>query len=364
MHTEPRAGGARRLPLLFLAALAAAFLLVPVAQAAAANQFSLNIVGSGSGEVESTYITGTPTIDCDYVAPGPTTGVCANTMGTVPSSEPEKKGVGLKATATAGSVFDHWTVNEGETLAACGEEPLCVLGTLPGEDTEATAVFCLEGEASCSGSLTLFVNGPEDSGTVSSSAAGIVDCEAGEECTATDLNGTVTLEAAPEPGYVTAGWIGCRQEAGEPNVCNADMSADREVTAIFLKEGVDGAPGSQGPKGDTGSPGAAGQNGATGAPGPQGPAGAAGAAGPQGPAGPAGTVKVTCKMKGKTKVKCTVSGAKASSSRVRWRLMQGGHARSHGATSTARLQRVLDGLPEGRYVLRVEGQRGAPVQIG
>jgi hypothetical protein len=249
-------------------------------------------------------------------------------------------------------------------FGGCGEETFCFAKTEEGTDIEVTAVFCLEGEAVCSGNLTLFVNGPEESGSVTSSP-GNIDCEAGEECTSSsELDGTATLEAAPEPGYVTAGWIGCRQEAGEPNVCNADMSADREVTAIFLKEGVDGAPGSQGPKGDTGSPGAAGQNGATGAPGPQGPAGAAGAAGPQGPAGPAGTVKVTCKMKGKTKVKCTVSGAKASSSRVRWRLMQGGHARSHGATSTARLQRVLNGLPEGRYVLRVEGQRGAPVQIG
>jgi hypothetical protein len=36
--------------------------------------------------------------------------------------------------------------------------------------------------------------------------------------------------------------------------------------------------------------------------------------------------------------------------------MNSGHAVSHGKTSSARLQKVLNGLPGGNYVLRVQGQ--------
>jgi hypothetical protein len=357
----------RGLRLAVLLATAAAFLLVPVAQAAAENEFNLNIAGTGSGSVVSgpppfEAFAGTPPINCTYTAPGPATGTCSNTMASFnqpPFFLAGKVGAFLKATPVASAV-DHWTINEGEVVVlGCGAgESSCGVSTSTGADAEITAVFCPTGEPGCTGNLTLFVNGPEDSGTVTSSP-GSIDCAAGEECVE-ELGGTVTLTADPAAGYVIAGWIGCKQEAGEPAVCNVEMDDDREVTAIFLKEGTQGNTGSQGPKGDTGATGpagAAGQNGAAGAQGP------AGATGPQGPAGPAGKVKVTCKMSGKTKVKCTVKNA-ASSSRVHWRLMQGGHARSHGATSMARLQHVLDGLPEGSYVLRVEGQKGVPVRVG
>lgn len=72
---------------------------------------------------------------------------------------------------------------------------------------------------------------------------------------------------------------------------------------------------------------------------------------------------MTCKVKGK-KVKCKVKlAAPASSARLRWRLMHGGHAVSHGKTSTARLQQVLNNLPGGNYVLRVKGQSGVRISF-
>ena len=362
-HSRKPAGIAGRssfrgLRLGVLIASLAAFLLVPVAQAAAENEFKLNIAGTGSGSVTSgAPAPGTPAINCAYTPPGPASGTCENEIEPLEFA-PGKVGIALSATPQAGSTFDHWTLNEGETFngATVCEEPAemrCFVVTDEGANAEVTAVFCPEAEPGCTGALTLFVNGPENSGAVTSSP-GTIDCAAGEECVQ-ELPGTVTLTAAPEPGYVIAGWSGCHQEAGEPAICNADMSTDREVTAIFLKEGVAGAPGSNGSNGKDGT------NGTNGAPGAKGDTGAAG---PQGPAGPEGKVKVTCKMKGKTKVKCTVANAGASSSRLRWQILRGGHARSHGRTTAARLQRVLDGLPEGSYVLHVDGQQGVPVQIG
>jgi hypothetical protein len=356
-----------------LLATLAAFLLVPVAHAAAANNFKLNIVGTGSGEVTSETAAapgfgGTPTIECEYTPPGPASGTCENEMADFSAIVPGKNGIPLEATAAAGSVFERWIVNEGEIGGStCGPgEKLCLLLADPGDTAEATAVFCLEG-TTCSGTLTLFVNGPAGSGTVTSNP-GSINCSAGQECSEVFAGDEVTLTAAPAAGYAVAGWIGCRQVAGNPKECTVKVNADKEVTAIFLKEGTTGATGATGPKGATGATGAtgaqgpAGQNGADGQNGATGPAGPAG---PQGPPGPAGKVKVTCKMKGKTKVKCTVKTASSSSaSRVSWRLTRAGHTVSHGKTSTGRLQRVLNGLPDGNYVLRVKGQSPVRLSIG
>jgi hypothetical protein len=349
-----------------LAALAA-FLLVPAASASAANNFKMHIVGAGSGEVQSEITgfeayAGTPPIECSYSAPGPATGTCENQMASLAglSPEPETVGVTLEAIPTASSVLDHWTIDEGSGLAGTCEPEglLCVVSAHEGSDAQATAVFCLKG-VSCSGTLTLFVNGPTGSGTVVSSP-GSISCSAGQECTEDYVGDVVTLTATPAKGFVVAGWIGCKQSGGNPKVCTVKVDADKEVTAVFLKEGEKGATGEKGPKGDTGATGATGAAGANGAQGPAGATGAAGATGPAGPAGPAGKVKVTCKMSGKTKVKCTVK-AQASSSRLSWRLTHGGHTISHGKTNGARLQRVLNDLPGGNYVLRVQGQQ--PIRI-
>ena len=71
---------------------------------------------------------------------------------------------------------------------------------------------------------------------------------------------------------------------------------------------------------------------------------------------------MTCKVKEKgkkVKVTCTVKQSASSSSAgsVHWRLSHGGHMISHGKTNVARLQRVLNELPGGNYVLRVQGQQ-------
>ncbi|HEX6781508.1 MAG TPA: hypothetical protein VF125_05690 [Solirubrobacterales bacterium] len=353
---------------MLMAMAATAILLLPAAHAAAANTFKLNILGTGSGEVKSGFpATGTPAIACSYTAPGPATGTCSNQMDSVagpPFELAGKVGIGLSAIPVAGSILDHWTVIQGEKFTPCGpsessgEEVKCFLITDEGEDAEANAVFCPAAEPGCAGVLTLYVNGPEESGTVTSSPAGI-NCAAGEECSG-EFVGDVTLEATAKAGYVVAGWIGCKQNGGDPTSCTVEMDGAQDVTAIFLKEGT------QGPKGDPGDDGKDGKDGAPGPAGPAGPAGAqgpAGAAGPQGPPGPAGKVKVTCKMKGKTKVKCTVKN-QASSSRLAWRLMHGGHAVSHGKTGAARLQQVINGLPDGHYVLQVQGQRATRLSIG
>lgn len=91
--------------------------------------------------------------------------------------------------------------------------------------------------------------------------------------------------------------------------------------------------------------------GATGATGVQGPAG------PQGKQGQVGKVTVICKVKGSKKVTYTVKIAKASAGSLRWTLRRGGHLVSHGITGVRRLQRVLNGLGRGRYVLWANGQR-------
>jgi Collagen triple helix repeat (20 copies) len=156
-----------------------------------------------------------------------------------------------------------------------------------------------------------------------------------------------------------------------------------------------GTTGAAGPTGATGATGSAGQAGETpgieqfsGAQGPcvnggvrvslggkvvfacSGPQGLVGPVGPQGKRGPVGPVgKIVCKVKQKGKrivVRCRVKinkkrhGKRSHSKRdrVRWRLMHGGHAVSHGRTSVPRLQHVLNHVRSGRYVLRVAGQGG------
>ena len=65
-------------------------------------------------------------------------------------------------------------------------------------------------------------------------------------------------------------------------------------------------------------------------------------------------------MKGSKKVKCTVKQPKSNKRhRLRWSLRRAGSTVSHGATSPARLQRVLNHLRAGTYVLHLHGQKGA-----
>ncbi len=257
--------------------------------------------------------------------------------------------------------------------------------------------------------LTVFVTGE---GSVSSTtpvgtisgcrAAGGANCEGQYE-------GSVTLTATHDTGWILAGWVGCKHTSA--TTCEVTVNAEKEVYAVFLKEGTEGASGQPGQDGETptititpfaagengcpaggfdvhvvlgassthtfvcngtdgtngtdGNPGATGPQGPQGNPGAngaQGPQGAQGAAGPQGPAGPAS--KVTCKVKqqGKKKVKvtCTVKqSASASAARLNWRLMSGGHVVRRGTTSGRRSRLDLSGLAKGRYRLHIEGHKGS-----
>jgi Divergent InlB B-repeat domain len=339
-----------RLPVLFVAAIA--LVLISAASAVAAGPepagpFNLTIEGTGSGEVtnsESPSGTGLPPLACSYAAPGPQVGTCENQY---PKEEVSGEGEVLVAHEAPGSQFDSWTIVKGVDLygicaikyALDGGYGCAVGPESPGASVEVTATF-----TGLPFSLRLFVNGE---GTVTS-APGSVSCSGGEECTE-ELEGAVTLTAAPESGWVIGGWIGCRQAAGDPSTCTVTPTAEgeeKEATAIFLKEGEKGVNGGAGPQGVAGPAGALG------------PAGAPGPAGPKGPAGPAGKIVCKAKQKGKKiKVTCKVKGG-ASSSRVHWRLMRGGHAFLHGYGDVGGLQRAIDALPSGHYTLRVSGQEG------
>lgn len=176
-----------------------------------------------------------------------------------------------------------------------------------------------------------------------------ISCQADETC-ANEFAGVVTLTANPAPGYILAGWLGCKKTSADTCVVTVDIAT--EVTAVFLKEGAVGSTGPQGGTGATGLTGADGANGANGNDGPAGPRG------PRGERGPA--VKVTCKVRGirKRKVTCRVKqDAAASAARLRWRLMRNGNAVSHGIARHGRIQ--LGTLPPGHYRLKVEGRKGA-----
>jgi Collagen triple helix repeat (20 copies)/Divergent InlB B-repeat domain len=387
---------------ILLSAVAAAFLLVPAAQAFAATvTVNVNISGTGTGEVTSVeglhafeptfpeVFKGEPPIECTYVAPGPEAGNCTTTPE---EFEEGKVAVPLVAKPSAGSEFAGWTITgglnhtQGEIFEGCqtviGEGgnsvtrfPDCFAYATSesGETVVVTAVFNLEQHVVMNPvSLKVFVDG-NGQGTVTSSPAGL-NC-AGETCEGIFEEGeTVELTESPAPGSVFAGWLGCHHTGAA--TCTVEMSTEEvEATAVFLvegRQGVDGqpgAPGAPGPAGPSGEHGETGSAGVLGSIGPQGPAGSAGGQGPAGPQGPEGkqgppgTVKVTCKMKGSKTVKCTVSQpASATSRHLRWRIGRGGHTLSHGYSSAVRLQRVLDHLRSGDYTLRVAGQ-GQPIAI-
>jgi hypothetical protein len=460
---RPQRPMGRRWPL-FIVIAALAFCVAP-ASASAAENLHVDIEGTGAGEVITTGEEEgwpEPPIDCDYVSPGPATGVCDSEAV---EPEPGSPVTVLEAIAAPGSEFVGWTCEGVKcsnligppfcvTNPVCGaagfveivikaefaatgpvEYPLnidfggsgsgtvaCDTGSGPeactpeypegelvtviatpgsgsefggwtgdcdavvGDECEVTmdaektieATFILEEAVS----LMLIKGGHAEGGTVTSSPAGI-NCgpACGVESAEFAEGETVTLTATPASGYVFAGWLGCKYAA--PGKCEITLDAASEVTAVFVKDGVQGPQGPTGPtgptgpagpggptgptgptgstgsQGPTGATGAQGTAGSIGAAGPEGPAGATGPQGAQGPQGPAGKVKVTCKVKG-AKVTCKVTQPKASasSSTVRWRLTHAGRTYRHGTARQGHLQLRLGDLRPGRYVLRVQGQQG------
>jgi hypothetical protein len=318
--------------------------------------------------------------------------------------------VELEADAEAGSEFSGWTAVTGDPGTCTGTTSPCSI-TLD-EDKQIEATFELIGSVP----LTVIKGGYEQGGTVVSTPAGI-DC--GTSCDLETANfedgSTVSLEASAAPGYVFAGWLGCKYSG--PGECEVTVEGpDTQVFAVFVKDGVEGPegpPGEDGEDGEQGLPGEDGEDGAPGVPGapgppgadgndgldgadgqdgsdgaaganglngqdgaagPQGSEGAPGAQGPRGKQGPPGKVtckvvqkgkrvKVTCKVKANSKSKRAMKGK-----RLGWRLMHGGKAHAHGSTVShnghARVRLNTRKLDQGRYVLRVQGQRPTVIAVG
>jgi Collagen triple helix repeat (20 copies)/Divergent InlB B-repeat domain len=164
-----------------------------------------------------------------------------------------------------------------------------------------------------------------------------------EECSYA-FEGEVTLTAAKAgAGYELAGWIGCKKVSATS--CTVDVTAAREVTAVFLKAAKEGLAGTEGPAGKQRAAGSEGRTGATGSIGAAGERGAQGPAGPtgaQGPAGSAGQIELVTCRKVKGKQHCTtklVSGAaKFTTSGLAARATLSRHGRVYAA-GTARLAR-------------------------
>jgi Collagen triple helix repeat (20 copies)/Divergent InlB B-repeat domain len=249
----------------------------------------------------------------------------------------------IEGVEAAGATFAGWSNGTGSAEACTGT---------------GTCAFTIEAATTITATFNKAINFPLNvyvtgKGEVSSNPAGILACTAtGGTCEA-QLKGVVTLTATAEPGsgYVLAGWIGCKKATA--STCEVNVTQAREVTVVFLQEGVqgkngegaiievlapgehgcaaggiavkvgaagtptylcngkegevgvegiEGLPGPEGKAGALGERGAAGASGATGSAGAQGPRGSAG---PTGKEGPAGKVElVTCKKVG-NKQKCT-----------------------------------------------------------
>ncbi|HEX5376095.1 MAG TPA: hypothetical protein VFW48_08045, partial [Solirubrobacterales bacterium] len=124
----------RRLTILL--ATVAAFLLVPVAQAAAEGTMTVTLAGTGSGKVVSEGISGgTPLLNCSGP---PATGICENAMVEEEAEEFYFVIVG-PAIPDPGSEFTGWTVEEGINFG-CGGETCSVIVPF-GADAKVKATF-------------------------------------------------------------------------------------------------------------------------------------------------------------------------------------------------------------------------------
>ncbi len=397
-----------------------AVLLVPAAQALAAGTATLEIEGTGSGEVIGPnpkdgflYVfPGSPEMACSYTSPGPATGVCSNTL-----SQPEPGGLEgevFRAVAAPGSAFKEWRIGEGVNAALLFGEPLfcrsgaeslsnfeesenfeeltegrsCFLvteassGQGAGETAKITAVF----EPAVA--LAVFISGK---GTVAGPG---VTCLSAEECKGEYAEGReVTLTESPESGYVFAGWIGCKHASA--TTCKVTMSAAQEVTAVFLAEGKEGKAGESattkafsgnehgcenggvevkvgagtpeyvcnGTNGASGSNGKEGPKGEAGPEGKEGPAGREGAPGKEGPAGKAGAngapgAQGPAGPAGRdATVTCTVKQAKKKGKKVSVTCKVTLVAKASSA-------RVRWSLTHGRRLVRHGARRGGSLHLG
>jgi hypothetical protein len=236
--------------------------------------------------------------------------------------------------------------------------------TLSGPEPEVTAIFLTEGVPGETPTLSEFDGSHEPVAKPCQGRGGVqisttsetkYVCDGtiganGETPTLSEFDGSHEPVAKPCQGR---GGVQISTATVTKYVCDGTIGKDGERGEIGFP-GANGAPGTQGSQGPAGP---AGTNGAQGSQGSQGPAGPQGSPGPQGKQGPAGKVSVACKVSNSKKVACTVKSTAAKASSLRWTLRRsGGHVLSHGNTSAEHLERVLNHLHGGRYVLRLNGQ--------
>jgi hypothetical protein len=228
-----------RLRLFLLTAIAAAFFLVPAAQAAAYT-YSVNIEGSGSGTVEGIVEADEETayeINCSGPPP---TGECG-----FPFSF--SGGGTLIATPSPGSAFAGWTFEGGMHSFGAG----CVLAEPSGgecvalglaEDSTVTATFECAEECGPSGPtnkrlLTLTKSGTGQ-GAVKSKPKGVScgnTCPSAEASLYKETTVVLTAKAAVTAGSNLESWTGCESSTntGTEGTCTVKMTEAKEVVAKF-----------------------------------------------------------------------------------------------------------------------------------
>jgi hypothetical protein len=213
----------RRFRLALLLAVVAVFVLVPSAQAFAAEENILKVTIAGTGEGEVTSVNGTPLIACH--APGPGQGTCENTM----ISFVGNNSTGLEATAAAGSELTGWTVTEGGVVSGCaadGTEAECNLQTLVPGNVKVTATFGPAKE----NTLKVTIAGTGEGEVTSADGTPLISCHAptpgGGACENTlegvSGNNSESLEATAPAGSEFTGWT--VTEGGVLSGCAADGS--------------------------------------------------------------------------------------------------------------------------------------------
>jgi len=246
-----------------LLAAVGALLLLPAAQAFANGTATVQIVGTGNGEVGSNAefdpvpfgageFSGTPPIECSYTAPGPATGTCENELT---NFEEEFELIALAAKAGPGSEFVSWLILEGENLEEtwCETNPkYCTPYVEPGAGnvfvlaefacTEAGEAEELCGEGGGGGptnlrTLTLTKspapNAGGGTGSVSSKPKGIKCGPACSEAVAAMYKATpVLLKAKPSTGSTFVEWTGACSGV-EGLECTIPMAEDEEAGAVF-----------------------------------------------------------------------------------------------------------------------------------
>ncbi len=261
-----------RLRLVLLAATVAAFLLVPAAQALAVEPgfTTVEIAGSGSGEVSSVGSTliepmeGTPPIQCHYTSPGPATGECIAESTFEPELSVE--GVILRAVPAPGSEFGGWEIvgvghqfyyvsGEGVCRKAPGnaqtaEEESVSGSAFPSEAYEGGSVPCLaesgENPEEFGGEVTvkvLFNKAFPLNLTTSGGGSGSFECEivgtGNKTSCASEYGEGEQVAITPVAGGSSTFVEFNNENGGECSgaTCTVTMSAAKTVNAAFNSTG-------------------------------------------------------------------------------------------------------------------------------